>query len=227
MPVLQRVRSPRRAELRARPRNVEGEGGRPLLRVRGRVRQRSQKPPAVRLWAEVRRVADRGGGPGPGRAGERAGPSRCKDAGRRISYRGGGGTGSSPQILLPSTCSLPMHCPAPTTRRSGPATSRLGRTRPGTSHARYGSELNVVRREERLLLELNGSVRDFQRDMAKETGKEILKKTAMASLLTAIAIPSALLSFSNIVSGILTRATQKETKKILRIVSFLMPAADR
>ena len=211
VPVLLRVRSPRRAELRSRPRKVEGEGGRALLRVRGRVRQESQKAPAVRRRAEVRRVADRGG--------RRAGPwtswfARSRDVGSR--------TKADEEPTQPAdTATVDLlfsdalsGTDSPAKRPSDVALRSYGAW---DFHARYGSELYVVRWEGRLLLELNGSVRDFQRDMAKEAGREILKKTAMASLLTAIAIPSALLSFSNILSAILTRGTEKETNKILMV----------
>ena len=49
-------------------------------------------------------------------------------------------------------------------------------------------------------MELNGSAKEFQMDLAKKAAKEALKKTALASLMVAVAIPSAILSLSNIVS---------------------------
>ena len=63
-----------------------------------------------------------------------------------------------------------------------------------------GGELYFLRWEGELLLELNGSAKEFQMDLAKKAAKEALKKTALASLMVAVAIPSAILSLSNIVS---------------------------
>jgi hypothetical protein len=57
-----------------------------------------------------------------------------------------------------------------------------------------------VQWERELLLELSGTVKDFQMDLAKKAASEALKKTALASLMAAVAIPATILSLSNIVS---------------------------
>ncbi|KAL7546814.1 hypothetical protein ACHAWF_010149 [Thalassiosira exigua] len=66
-------------------------------------------------------------------------------------------------------------------------------------HAEYGDELYIVSWERRLLLELYGTAKEFQKDLAKKAAGEALKKTAMASLMVAVALPAALLSLSNII----------------------------
>ena len=65
-----------------------------------------------------------------------------------------------------------------------------------------GSEVYVVRWEKELLLELGGSLKEFQMDLAKTAASEALKRTALATLMAAVAIPSTILSLSNIVSTI-------------------------
>mmetsp|Transcript_4463 Transcript_4463/g.7918 ORF Transcript_4463/g.7918 Transcript_4463/m.7918 type:complete len:857 (-) Transcript_4463:55-2625(-) len=66
-------------------------------------------------------------------------------------------------------------------------------------HAEYGSEQYVVLWEKDLLLELNGSAKKMQTDLAKKAAGEVLKKTVMASLMMACALPAALLSLTNII----------------------------
>lgn len=66
--------------------------------------------------------------------------------------------------------------------------------------AEHGSEQYAVLWEKDLLLELNGSAKRMQRDLALKAGKEALKKTAVASLMAAVAWPSAILSLADMVS---------------------------
>uniref|UniRef100_A0A7S4IC55 DUF726 domain-containing protein n=1 Tax=Odontella aurita TaxID=265563 RepID=A0A7S4IC55_9STRA len=66
-------------------------------------------------------------------------------------------------------------------------------------HAEYGGEQYTISWEKDLLIQLNGSAKDFQKDLAKTAAEEALKKTALASLLAAVALPATLLSFTNII----------------------------
>ena len=67
-------------------------------------------------------------------------------------------------------------------------------------HAEYGSEQYIILWEKDLLLKMNGSAKKMQRDFAEKAAGEVLKKTAVASLMAAVFLPSTLLSLSNMVS---------------------------
>lgn len=76
-------------------------------------------------------------------------------------------------------------------------------------HAEYGGELYTVRWESDLLMELCDSVADMAVDLAGNAAKEILKQTALASLITAIAIPYALIRAANMIDGTWTLAIER------------------
>jgi len=76
-------------------------------------------------------------------------------------------------------------------------------------HADYGGELYTVRWESDLLIELCDSVSDMAVDLAGNAAKEILKQTALATLITAITIPYALVRAANMIDGTWTLAIER------------------
>ncbi|KAL9182962.1 hypothetical protein ACHAXT_004241 [Thalassiosira profunda] len=64
-------------------------------------------------------------------------------------------------------------------------------------HAEFGGELYTIKWERELLLDMNRSAKEFQRDLAKKAAGEALKKTALHSLMLAAALPAVLLSLTN------------------------------
>ena len=76
-------------------------------------------------------------------------------------------------------------------------------------NAEYGSELYIVEWEYELLQELYNSAKDFQKDIAKKAAGEIAKKTALATLMAAVFVPSVLVSLSNIIDEKWTLATER------------------
>jgi hypothetical protein len=76
-------------------------------------------------------------------------------------------------------------------------------------NANYGSELYIVQWESKLLLDLYGSAREFQKDLAKKAAEEALKKTALATLMAAVFVPSVLVSLSNIIDAKWTLAMER------------------
>lgn len=60
----------------------------------------------------------------------------------------------------------------------------------------YGGEQYLILWESKLLEQLSNSTTEFQKDLAKSAAGEALKKTALSSLMAAIALPTALLSLT-------------------------------
>ena len=89
--------------------------------------------------------------------------------------------------------------------------------------AEYGGcELYFIQWERELLLELNGSVKEFQMDIAKTATKEALKMTALASLMAAVAIPSAIMSLSNIIDEKWTLAAERADEAGVQLAECLL-----
>jgi len=89
--------------------------------------------------------------------------------------------------------------------------------------AEYGGcELYFIQWEKELLLELNGSVKEFQMDIAKTATKEALKMTALASLMAAVAIPSAIMSLSNIIDEKWTLAAERADEAGVQLAECLL-----
>ena len=88
--------------------------------------------------------------------------------------------------------------------------------------AEYGSELYFITWETELLLALNGSVKDLQKDMAKAAAGEVLKKTAMASLMAAVFVPSVLVSLSNMIDEKWTLATERSDEAGILLAQSLL-----
>jgi len=73
----------------------------------------------------------------------------------------------------------------------------------------YGGELLTVRWESDLLIELCDSVTDMAVDMVGTAAKEILKQTALSTLITAIAWPYGLVKAANMIDGTWTLAIER------------------
>jgi len=76
-------------------------------------------------------------------------------------------------------------------------------------HAHYGGELYTVRWESEMIQDMSNSVKDFAKDLANKTTKEVLKHTAMAAVMTAIALPAGILAVANMIDGSWTIALER------------------
>lgn len=76
-------------------------------------------------------------------------------------------------------------------------------------HAHYGGELYTVRWESDVLEELCASVKDLAYDLVNRGTAQILRHTAMATLLSAIAWPTVLVNAANMIDGTWTLAVER------------------
>jgi len=76
-------------------------------------------------------------------------------------------------------------------------------------HAEFGGELYTVKWESDLLMELCDSVTDMALDFVGTAAKEVLKQTALATLITAIAWPYGLVRAANMIDGTWTLAIER------------------
>ena len=74
---------------------------------------------------------------------------------------------------------------------------------------RYGGELYTVRWESKLLVELCDSVVDLAADLVSGATTQILKHTALATLVAAVALPVALTSAANMIDGTWTLVIER------------------
>jgi Protein of unknown function (DUF726) len=87
----------------------------------------------------------------------------------------------------------------------------------------YGGELYTVRYESNLLAELCNSVEDMAVDAVANATQQILKATVFATLLTAVAIPTALYRLANLIDGSWTLAIERSDeagKELARSLLF-------
>lgn len=75
--------------------------------------------------------------------------------------------------------------------------------------ATYGGELYTIKWESRLLMELCDSVTDMAVDILENATRQILKTTALSTLLTAVAVPTVMLQAMNIIDGSWTLAIER------------------
>jgi hypothetical protein len=73
----------------------------------------------------------------------------------------------------------------------------------------YGGELYTVRWESELMMELCDSVNDLALDLVTGSTAQVLRHTALASLMSAIAWPYALVSAANMIDGTWTLAVER------------------
>ena len=76
-------------------------------------------------------------------------------------------------------------------------------------HATYGGELYTIKWESKLLMELCDSVTDMAVDILENATRQILKTTALSTLLTAVALPTVMLQAMNIIDGSWTLAIER------------------
>lgn len=75
--------------------------------------------------------------------------------------------------------------------------------------AHYGGELYTIKWESRLLMELCDSVTDMAVDILENATRQILKTTALSTLLTAVAVPTVMLQAMNVIDGTWTMAIER------------------
>ena len=75
--------------------------------------------------------------------------------------------------------------------------------------AHYGGELYTIKWESRLLMELCDSVTDMAVDILENATRQILKTTALSTLLTAVAVPTVMLQAMNVIDGSWTLAIER------------------
>lgn len=73
----------------------------------------------------------------------------------------------------------------------------------------YGGELLTVTWESEMLVELCHSVEDLASDLIGQAAREILKQTALAALMTAVALPYGLARAANMIDGVWTLAIER------------------
>ena len=96
-------------------------------------------------------------------------------------------------------------------------------------HSQYGGELYTVRWESDLLIELCDSVAEVFVGMAGTAARMVLKQTAMATFISAIALPYALVSAANIIDSSWTLATERADEAGVELARSLLesPAGHR
>jgi len=86
----------------------------------------------------------------------------------------------------------------------------------------YASELYVVEWESKLLLELQGSAKELQKQIIKKAAEEALKKTALATLMAAVFLPSILVSLSNMIDEKWTLANERADEAGILLAQSLL-----
>ena len=76
-------------------------------------------------------------------------------------------------------------------------------------HANYGGELYTIKWESAMLMELCDSVTDLAVEVLEKATTQILKTTILAALVSAVALPQALLAASNMIDGSWTLAIER------------------
>jgi hypothetical protein len=100
----------------------------------------------------------------------------------------------------------------------------------GTRHANqiwdykmeYGGELLTVKWESEMLVELCDSVADMAADMAGQAAREILKQTALATLITAVALPYAIVRAADMIDGTWTLAIERSDLAGIELAKSLL-----
>ena len=86
----------------------------------------------------------------------------------------------------------------------------------------YGGELLTVRWESDMLVELCDSVSDMAADMVGQAAREVLKQTALATLITAIALPYAIVRAADMIDGIWTLAIERADLAGIELANTLL-----
>jgi len=88
--------------------------------------------------------------------------------------------------------------------------------------AEYGGELYTVRWESDLLMELCDSVTDMVVDVLGAGTRELLKQTALATLVTAIAIPYAMIRAADTIDSVWTLAVERADEAGVELAKSLL-----
>jgi len=76
-------------------------------------------------------------------------------------------------------------------------------------HSKYGGELYTVKWESEMLIELCDSVTDLAFDVINGATAQILRQTALHTLISAVAVPYALINAANLIDGPWTLAVER------------------
>jgi len=89
-----------------------------------------------------------------------------------------------------------------------------------------GMELYTVSWEKELLMELRGSAKDLQKDLAMMGAEKVMKKTVFAALMSAVAVPATLIGLTSLIDEKWTLANERADEAgILLAESLLMSTA--
>lgn len=94
--------------------------------------------------------------------------------------------------------------------------------KPWDYHNEFGGELYTVRWESDLLMELCDSVTDMALDLVGTAAKEVLKQTALATLITAIAWPYAFVKAADMIDGTWTLAIERSDLAGIELAKSLL-----
>lgn len=76
-------------------------------------------------------------------------------------------------------------------------------------HSRFGGEVYTVKWESEMLIEVCGSVQDFAFDLINGATAQLLRQTALHTLLNAMAVPYALVNAANMIDGSWTLVVER------------------
>lgn len=86
----------------------------------------------------------------------------------------------------------------------------------------YGGEQYLIFWESKLLEQLEKSTAEFQKDLAKSAAGEALKKTALSSLMAAIALPTTLLSLTGAIDETWTLVAERADEAGIALAQSLL-----
>ena len=86
----------------------------------------------------------------------------------------------------------------------------------------YGGEQYLILWESKLLEQLSNSTMEFQKDLAKSAAGEALKKTALSSLMAAIALPTTLLSLTGAIDETWTLVAERADEAGIALAQSLL-----
>ena len=99
--------------------------------------------------------------------------------------------------------------------------NRTSKRPPWSFTHRYSGELYTVKFESLLLLELCDSVTDLAVDLVGTATKELLKQTAIHALISAIALPVAMINAANMIDGTWTLAIERAEEAGMELAKIL------
>jgi len=119
-----------------------------------------------------------------------------------------------------STSAITVSTSTPTSKNSLSGNSSTIRS-PWSFRHLYSGELYTIRFESLLLLELCDSVTDLAVDLVGTATKEILKQTAIHALISAVALPIAMVNAANMIDGTWTLAIERAEEAGIELAKIL------